>query len=67
MLMGLLRNVPGNPARREWVARQKPQNSADRSNLRTEGRISKMFDANGLHHYWDSSLAHFKEENDVDI
>jgi hypothetical protein len=67
MLMGLLRNVPCNPARREWVARQKPQNSADRSSLRTEGRISKMFDANGLDHYWDASLTRFKEKNDVDI
>ena len=36
MLMGLLRNVPCNPGRRERVGRQKAQNSADRSNLRTE-------------------------------
>jgi hypothetical protein len=38
MLVGLLRNVPGNPLNGEWVARQKPQNSADRSNLRIEAR-----------------------------
>ena len=38
MLMALLRNVPGNPARREWVGGQKAQNSSDRSNLRTEAR-----------------------------
>ena len=32
-----------------------------------QGRISKMFDADGLDHYWDTSLARFKEKNDVDI
>ena len=68
MLMGLLRNVP--------VIRLDGNGSRDRNRriVRTgrtygqkQGRISKMFDANGLHHYWDTSLTRFKEENDVDI
>jgi hypothetical protein len=38
-----------------------------RSRRPERGRVSKMFDANVLDHYWGTSVARFKEKNDVDI
>lgn len=75
----LIRRSRASPNRRMFVQqtvelpvngsheRESSPGRSGRGRRPEQGRISKMFDADGLDHYWDTSLARFKEKNDVDI
>jgi Histidine kinase len=68
-------NLPGKAALDNTMVRMQHgsherESSPGRTSRGTppeQGTISKMFDANGVDHYRDTSLARFKEKNDVDI